>query len=254
MRIDEKGLIRMPLIVDPIQASCRTPTELASDIASRYLKFIRTPQVDVFVKEFQSQPVAVVGAVTAPGRFQLQRPLRLLDLLTFAGGPSEKGGRQVQVVHSAGQANCGDREEGEENELAFDAYNLRDTLRGDPRSNPFIRPGDIVTVPEAEQAFVVGNVVNPTIIALKEPTTITQAIAMAGGTMPDTKTDRIRLVRQTPAGKNVILVDLKAIASQRSEDIALLPNDVVEVPVSGGKRFLRSLIPAAARLPMRVIP
>jgi protein involved in polysaccharide export with SLBB domain len=140
----------------------------------------------------------------------------------------------------------------------LEVYNLRETLRGDPAANPFIRPGDIVTVPEAEQAFVVGNVVHPTSIALKEPTTLTQAIAMAGGTMPDTKSDRIRLVRRTPEGKNVIFVDLKLIASNKSEDIALLPNDVIEVPVSGGKRFLRSLTnsiaPAAARLPVRVIP
>jgi polysaccharide export outer membrane protein len=259
VRIDEKGQIQMPLIAHAIQASCRTSTELSNDIASRYLKFIRNPQVDVFVKEFQSQPVAVVGAVTAPGRFQLQRPFRLLDLLTFAGGPSEKGGRQVQVVHSSGLAGCVNPDESmQESEEGFEAYDLRDTLRGDPAANPYVRPGDIVTVPEAEQAYVVGNVVTPTTIALKERTTLTQAIAMAGGTMPDTKTDRIRLVRQTPAGKNVIFVDLKAIANRKSEDIALLPNDVVEVPVSGGKRFLRSLTsaiaPAVSRLPVRVIP
>ena len=259
VRIDEKGLIRMPLITDAIQASCRTTTELSNDIAERYLKFLRNPQVDVFVKEYQSQPVAVVGAVSTPGRFQLQRPLRLLDLLTFAGGPTEKGGRQVQVVHSAGLAGCAlADDESPESQDSFDAYNLRDTLRGDASANPYIRPGDIVTVPEAEQAFVVGNVIRPSTIALKEPTTLTQAIAMAGGTMPDTKTDKVRLVRQTPAGKNVILVDLKAIASRKSEDIALQANDVVEVPVSGGKRFLRSLTsaiaPAAARLPVRVIP
>lgn len=258
VRIDEKGSIRMPLIVDAIQASCRTTTELSNDIAKRYLKFLRNPQVDVFVKEYQSQPVAVVGAVLAPGRFQLQRPLRLLDLLTLAGGPTEKGGRQVQVIHSSGVAGCELDEgsgEGEENLSAFD---LRDTLRGDAKANPFVKPGDVVSVPEAEQAFVVGNVVHPTTIALKETITITQAIAMAGGTMPDTKSDKVRIVRQTSSGKNVILVDLKAIANRNSEDIALLPNDVVEVPVSGGKRFLRTLtgaiVPNAARLPVRVIP
>lgn len=258
VRIDERGMIQMPLINQELQASCRTAAELAREIATRYAKYIRNPQVDVFVKEYQSQPVAVVGAVNAPGRFQLRRPVRLLDLLTFAGGPSEKGGRQVQVIHSSGVAGCALDEASGDVEENLSAFDLRETLRGDAKANPFVKPGDVVTVPEAEQAFVVGNVVNPTTIALKETITITQAIAMAGGTMPDTKSDKVRIVRHTSSGKNVILVDLKAIANRKSEDIALLANDVVEVPVSGGKRFLRTLtgaiLPNAARLPVRVIP
>jgi len=259
VRIDERGMIQMPLIDRELQASCRTAAELSKEIAARYAKYIRNPQVDVFVKEFQSQPVAVVGAVNTPGRFQLRRPIRLLDLLAFAGGPTDRGGRQVQVVHSNGTGCVAD--EGEAAALieeTFSAFDLRDTLRGDPKANPFVRPGDVVTVPEAEQAFVVGNVVNPTTIPLKETVTITQAIAMAGGTMPDTKSDGVRIVRQSEGGKNVIVVDLKAIATRRSEDIPLLANDVVEVPVSGGKRFLRTLtgaiLPSTRRLPIRVIP
>ncbi len=259
VRIDERGMIQMPLIDRELQASCRTAAELSKDIAARYAKYIRNPQVDVFVKEFQSQPVAVVGAVNSPGRFQLRRPIRLLDLLAFAGGPTERGGRQVQVVHSNGTGcSVGDAEATEINEETFSAFDLRDTLRGDPKANPLVRPGDVVTVPEAEQAFVVGNVVNPTAIPLRETVTITQAIAMAGGTMPDTKSDGVRIVRQSEAGKNVIVVDLKAIATRRSADIPLLANDVVEVPVSGGKRFLRTLtgaiLPSTRRLPIRVIP
>jgi polysaccharide export outer membrane protein len=259
VRIDEKGSIRMPLIADPIQASCRTTSELASDIAARYLKFLRNPQVDVFIKEYQSQPVAVIGAVNAPGRFQLRRSVRLLELLTFAGGPSEKGGQQVQIIRSTAVEGCDDPAQSrEEAEAGFLAYDLRNTLRGDADANPYVRPGDTITVPEAAQIFVVGNVVRPSTIPLKETTTLTQAIAMAGGTMPDTKSDRIRIVRQTPAGKTVVIVDLKAIASRRAEDVALQANDIVEVPTSSGKRFLRTLtgaiVPAAARLPVRVIP
>jgi polysaccharide export outer membrane protein len=259
VRIDERGMIQMPLIASELQASCRTVAELAREIASRYSKYLRNPQVDVFVKEYQSQPVAVVGAVNAPGRFQLRRPVRLLELLTFAGGPSEKGGRRVQVVHSSGTAKCESHAEvSSESEASFQAFDLGETLRGDATANPYVRPGDVITVPEAEQAFIIGNVMRPMTIPLKESTTITQAIAMAGGTLPDTKSDRVRVVRQTSNGRKEILVDLKAIAKHRSEDIALQANDIVEVPTSAGKRFLRTLTsaiaPAVSRLPVRVIP
>jgi polysaccharide export outer membrane protein len=259
VRVDERGMIRMPLIKEELQASCRTGGDLARVITTLYSKYLRDPQVDVFVKEYQSQPVSVIGAVNTPGRFQLRRAVRLLELLTFAGGPSERGGKYIQVVHSAGLAQC--ESEGEAavgSGAGFEAYNVHETLRGDARANPYVRPGDTVTLPEAEQVFVVGNVVRPMAIPLKETTTITQAIATAGGTMPDTKSDRVRIVRQTSAGKKEIFVDLKAIASRRAEDVALQANDIVEVPTSGAKRFLRALGgimgSSVARVPVRVIP
>jgi len=80
----------MPLLENDIQASCRTERELAADIATGYLKYVRRPQVDVFVRDYNSEPVAVVGAVHNPGRFQLQRRIHLLELLTFAGGPARR--------------------------------------------------------------------------------------------------------------------------------------------------------------------
>jgi polysaccharide export outer membrane protein len=259
VRIDERGMIRMPLITEELQAACRTAGDLGREITTRYAKYLRNPQVDVFVKEYQSQPVSVIGAVNTPGRFQLRRPVRLLELLTFAGGPSEKGGRYVQVVHAAGLAQCESAGEAPvESGAGFEAYNVHETLRGDARANPYIRPGDTITLPEAEQVFVVGNVVRPMAISLKETTTVTQAIATAGGAMPDTKSDRVRIVRQTADGKKEIFIDLKAIASRRAEDVALQANDIVEVPTSGAMRFLRALGgimgSSVARVPVRVIP
>src|SRR4029078_11960878 len=93
------GMIRLPLIVDEIRASCRTETELAQEISRRYLEYLREPHVEVFIKNFPAKPVAVIGAVRAPGRFQLQRPVRLLELVSFAGGPADDAGGRRQVKH-----------------------------------------------------------------------------------------------------------------------------------------------------------
>ncbi|HVG31100.1 MAG TPA: polysaccharide biosynthesis/export family protein [Pyrinomonadaceae bacterium] len=268
VRVDGRGMIRMPLIEGEIQAACRTESDLAREIETRYLKYQRNPHVDVFVKEFQSQPVAVIGAVNLPGRFQLQRPMRLLELLTFAGGPSERAGGRLQVAHSVAPSPCEAKPgapapgEGGTDEDASDvlsSYRLNDTLRGVDQSNPFVRPGDIVNLPEAEQAFIVGNVLRPSTIDLKEPVTVSRAIAMAGGTMPDTKRERVRILRQTPGStsKQEIFVDLGAIEKRRAEDVALQADDIVDVPIAGGKRMLRSLVsgifPAAGQLPVQII-
>jgi polysaccharide biosynthesis/export protein len=259
LRVEGDGTIRMPLVEGEIRAACLTEAELAQEIARRYLKYLKNPQVDIYLKEFNSTPVAVLGAVTTPGRFQLQRRVRLLELLSYAGGPTERAGRNIQVVHSAPPLTCSagpTAAAAEGGEVS--SFRLDETLHGDASANPFVRPGDIVTVTEAEQAYVVGNVLKPTMIPLKERVTVSQAIAMAGGTLPDTQSERVRIVRQERGGgKTEIIVDLKAISRRRAEDVALQANDIIEVPTASGKRFLRTLlgsaVPSAARLPVQII-
>src|SRR6266513_4560033 len=63
VRVEGSGMIRMPLIESEIQAACRTEGELARDITTKYTKFYRNPQVDVFIKEYHSKQVAIIGAV-----------------------------------------------------------------------------------------------------------------------------------------------------------------------------------------------
>lgn len=262
VRVEGNGMIRMPLIETEIQAACRSESELAQEIARLYLEYQKNPQVDVFVKEYNSQPVAVMGAVNTPGRFQLQRRVRLLELLAFAGGPAERAGRNVQVIHNAPSFTCdlpSTNAGAGPDAPTVNSYRLYELMQGDARSNPYIRPGDVVTITEAEQAFVVGNVLKPSTIQLKDKVTVSQAIAMAGGTLPDTQTNRVRIVRNDAARntKMEIIVDLKAIGRHQSEDIALQANDIIEVPTAGGRRFLRNLlsglVPSAARLPVQII-
>lgn len=258
VRVDQLGMIRMPMWSEDIPAACLTEGELAASIAKIYLKYKNNPHVDVFVKEFQSQPVAVTGAVKSAANFKLQRQVRLLELLSFAGGPSDAAGQTVQIVHVGGPSVCDKNAQVATDGLV--SYKLADTLNGVPAANPFVRPGDIVRVLEADQVYVVGNVMRPTMIPLKEPITISRAIAIAGGTAPSTKKDKVRIVRQTPGSitKQEIFVDLSAIEKRKAEDVALLANDIVDVPISGTKSLLRSLIstiaPAVSQMPVRIIP
>jgi len=215
--------------------------------------------VDVFIKEYHSKQVAIIGAVNEQSRFELQRRVRLLELLTYAKGPSSKAGQTINIVHSTAAAPCKHIDESD-TAAAFTSYKLSDVLAGDLKSNPYLEAGDIVTLPEADQVYVVGNVFMPLTISLKEPITLTRAIAMAGGLKQDTRKDKIRVLRQEPGTtiRKEITVDLYAIEKKRSEDLALAPNDIIEVPTSAGKSFLRSLVqgvvPGVGQLPVRVVP
>ena len=259
VRVEGNGMIRMPLIENEIQAGCLTEGELAKEISTRYARYYKNLQVDVFIKEYHSKQVAIIGAVNEQSRFELQRRVRLLELLTYAKGPSTKAGQTINIVHSTAATPCKQIDE-TDTAAAFSSYKLSDVLLGDPKSNPYLETGDIVTLPEADQVYVVGNVFMPLTISLKEPITLTRAIAMAGGLKQDTRKDKIRVLRQEPgtAIRKEIMVDLSAIEKKRSEDLALVPNDIIDVPTSAGKSFLRSLVqgvvPGVGQLPVRVVP
>jgi len=258
VRVEGNGMIRMPLIENDIQAACLTEGELAKEISTRYTRYYKNLQVDVFIKEYHSKQVAVIGAVNEQSRFELQRRVRLLELLTYAKGPSTKAGQTINIVHSTAASPC--KQTDETDTAAFTSYKLSDVLAGDPKSNPYLEAGDIVTLPEADQVYVVGNVFMPLTISLKEPITLTRAIAMAGGLKQDTSKDKIRVLRQEPGTsiRKEIIVDLYAIEKKRSEDLALAPNDIIDVPTSAGKSFMRSLVqgvvPSVSQLPVRVVP
>ena len=257
VRVEGNGMIRMPLIEGEILAACKTEGELAKDISSRYARYYRNLPVDVFIKEYHAREVALIGAVNDQGRYQMQRRIRLLELLTFAKGPSDKAGQTINIVRAPRTDLCAT--ETAKAEGGFISLRLNDTLRGDQTANPYVEPGDIVTVPEADQVYVVGNVYSPKSLALREPITVSRAIAMAGGPLRDSKTDKIRIVRQVGGGGQLeMFVNLNAIAQKKAEDVQLKPNDIVEVPESTGKSIIRSLLgsvaPSVAQLPVRVIP
>jgi polysaccharide export outer membrane protein len=247
-----------------IRAAGLTTLELQEQLRKFYTKYKRNPQVVVRVKEYNAQPVAVNGAVVRPGQFQMRRPVRLSELVRrFAGGPTERSGGTIQVARipqlGACEANAGAA--AADDAPSFLMFKLDSTLAGEEKSDPLLQPGDVVTLPDAKEAYVVGNVLRPGPVVLKDDhLTVSRAIAMSGGLMPDTKNNKVRIIRQDAEGQKQqeIYVDLTAINKHKAEDIALKANDIVDVPTSGGKRLLRSLVgtiaPSVGQLPVRIIP
>lgn len=248
VRVNNQGYVRMPFIGD-IQVVCLTESEIARLVAEKYRRYLNDPQVDVFVKEYQSQPVAVIGAVEKPAQFQLQRRVKLLELLTFAGGPKKEAGHIVHVIHTGTGSACevsgnSDPTSAQVNQLSFSSYKLSDLLTGTMATNIYINPGDVVSLPEAEQVFVTGMVVKPGAVKMPARITLTQAIAMAGGFTPEAGKKKIRLLRQQPGSASVVerIFNIEEIEKKKLEDIVLEASDVVDVPNSAGKSFLQSLI------------
>lgn len=263
VRVDNNGMIQIPRDDRELNAACKTVKELANDVKERYTRYLRNPYVYVEVSTFTSQPVSVIGAVLSPGRFQLQRRVRLLELLTLVNGPSDRAGGSIQIIRSPQGASCdfqpSDSAEKPTNDTLI-AYKLKETLEAQELANPYVRPGDIIRVADADQAYMIGAVRNPAPIILKEPLTLSDAIARSGGLAPDANSEKIRIVRQVngTSAKTEIIANLKAINKRQTEDILLQANDVIDVPgASGAKKFLgdlvKTLVPRLTTYPLQVI-
>jgi polysaccharide export outer membrane protein len=249
IKIDDLGRIRLPRIDAPVSALCKTENELANEIIDIYKRtYLRDPYVTVVVKEQNSQPLSVIGAVKKPGSFFTNRRLTLLELISYAGGPDvEFAGTQVQVARVGGISGCANNESAvmSDEGVTYFGYELSEVLNG--KTNPLMRPGDIVVILEADKIYVTGNVNKPQSISMKQKITLSQAIAAAGGVLPATKKSQVRIVRQGTGGqtKSVdLMFDLNAINDKKIPDPVLQANDIVEVPTDKVKDFTNNLIKA----------
>ncbi len=248
IKMDSEGRIRLNKINRPVTAICKTENELALEIQNLYKEsYLRDPFVSVYVREQNSQPFAVMGAVTKPGYYVTNRRLTLLELLSFAGGPDvEFAGNKIQVARVGGISGCVDESENEvtEGEVAFYTYNLVDVIK--QKSNPVMKPGDIVYMFEYERAYVSGNVKEAKSIPLKQEITLTQAIVEAGGMLPSSKKSEVKIYRQENGSSNrqVLVFNLNDIYSKKIVDPVLLPNDVVDVPKDGVKSVATDFLKA----------
>jgi polysaccharide biosynthesis/export protein len=106
VRVSGSGQIELPLI-GVIDTTGLTESGLRDSLKAALGKYMYNPQVDVFVKEYHSRQVAVVGAVRSPGLVVLTGGGEtILDVITQAGGltpdaadeivilPEVKGGRE----------------------------------------------------------------------------------------------------------------------------------------------------------------
>jgi polysaccharide biosynthesis/export protein len=88
--IKPDGIIALPLI-NQVKAGGKTVPQLEAELAGMYAKYLRSPSVSIIVRQFRMPRVYVMGEVTKPGRYDLTEDMSVLDALTAAGGPTDKG-------------------------------------------------------------------------------------------------------------------------------------------------------------------
>jgi len=130
------GKISLPLLND-VQASGLTPTQLGTEIATRLKKFIEDPKVTIIVTKVNSQRIYLVGEVNHAGAFPLVPNMTVLEAISSAGGCTIFAKQSKIYILRV--------ENGKEVRLRF---NYKEVLSGQKMSqNILLKPGDTVVVP-----------------------------------------------------------------------------------------------------------
>ena len=251
VRVSDTGEISYPLIPGRITAAGKTPFQLETALERLLIEngLVSHPQVSVFVREQNSQPVSVVGAVNHTMVYQVMRPTTLLEVLAAAGGIADTAGDVVIVtrpnksdVAKIEPASATANSEPDEKKITV---RLRDLLEsGDSVYNIPILGGDTVTVPPAGIVYVLGfGVAQPGGYVLQshgEQVTVLKALALAHGLTGYAKANSAVIMRENPATgrRDSIPVRIKDLEKNRTNDLPLKSNDILYVPDSVGKKAL----------------
>ena len=227
VRVSGDGTMDLPLI-GSIPVRGLTPEGVALEVAERLRnRFVQDPQVSVFVKEFHSQKVSLLGAVSSPATYPLVGRRNLLQILADAGGLSPSAGNILFVFRQS--------DDGRSARLSVPLSEL--LIQGDPRWNIWLRPGDIVSVPPeaAVSVSVLGAVSSPGVYKLPvgDGASVLNAVARAGGLNDRASKSGIQIKRRDASGEEKVLkVDLGDILSGKESDFVLQEGDVIVVKES----------------------
>src|SRR6266576_1081985 len=224
--VSNSGDVYLPLI-DYVHVEGLTQEEAQALIEKRLVDggFVRNPHVTIFVDEFTSQGVTIIGEVGKPGIYPDIGEHKLYEVVSQAGGFSQNASRKIAILRR--------------NQPDPVRVTLPRNLADDVSSTVEIMPGDTIKVPRAPNICVVGDVGRPSAVLVDNGSlTVLQALALAGGTNKTAKLGASRIIRKGPdGGVTETKVEIKKMLEAKIPDMPLQADDILFVPVSGGKIF-----------------
>lgn len=252
-RVSGDGAISLPLI-GSLQVAGVNESALSEAIRRRFAEtYVRDPQVHVFVREYRSRLVAVVGAVEKPGAYNLTKGNdTLLDVISQAGGMTKEAAPRLLLFPAEAYAN------GVPVEIAASSstpLGVTSAAAAAERPEPLVisldslargsgqryltlpaRPGDVIMAPASGEVLVDGWVDKPGSYKITPGLTMLGAVTAAGGLKFAADSSAVKITRTGRQNERVILFsDLEKVKSGESPDISLQEGDVIEVASSSAK-------------------
>ena len=239
-RVSATGLLKLPLLKEPIIATGKEPQDIEEELTRALIKeeILVQPVVSASVLEYRSVPVSVSGAVKRPITFQAVGPVTLVDALNRAEGLTQEAGAEV-IVSRPKAAGSTDPTLVQR----IPVYGLM--VEADPTLNIRLVGGEEIRVPPAGKVYVVGNVKKPGVFPIQEgnDSTVFTMVAMSEGLLPYHKNQAFIYRREAgKQGRDEIPVELEKIMDRKAPDVALMANDILYIPDNKSKRLTNGII------------
>lgn len=279
--VSDGGDISVPMVPKAVHAEGLTTSQLSSAIAKelKEAEILQQPVVSVFVEEYHSHTITVVGAVVRPGLYPVETHTTVLEAISEAGGLLPNAGNEVTIAKAgsssavalqAAAAKPGpdtNKSAGVKNtSLETTSGSSRDVERldfsklisgKDPSLNVQVKAGDVVSVGTAPVIYIVGAVTKPGAFSVQNTTsqiTVLQALALVEGMTSVASAGHAVIVRNSGNEKErkEIPINIDKVKTGKQPDQYLEANDILFIPVSGMKKSLHALGDAASKAASQV--
>ena len=182
---------------------------------------MKRAQVSVEIAQYRSRSIFVMGEVRNPGRYSIEGPMTLLEVIANAGSTTATASNTIIVQRYkdglaatvAAPAMPGDNRSAEVLRIS-----LEDLRQGRLSANLLLQDSDTIIVPPAERVYVSGYVKTPGSYVIRPGMTVAQAIAEAGGVTERGSTRGLKIVRKDGQGRE-IEIDAKMSDVVRPDDL-----------------------------------
>jgi polysaccharide export outer membrane protein len=213
VRVSENGNIEFPLIGGVRVGGLKISAASAMIVTSLANGYIVDPQVTIFIEQFKSKKVIVLGHVKNPGMVELHGPTSLLELISQVGGLEKDAGETVSIKREV---------DGAPKIITIDLASLIKT--GDTQKNIPILGGDTVSIAQGAVCYITGAVKNPGEYPCGRNTTLFKIISLAGSF-----TEK---ALETGVTINRVVNGTKQILRGVHQNMPVRPEDVIVVPLS----------------------
>lgn len=217
VRVSEAGKITFPLLGE-IDAKNLTTRQLEKNIADKLStgNFVKNPQVSVFVQQYRSSKLTIIGEVMKPGQYEIAGPTKILDTISLALGMNQNAGYLLTVFRKEASADG----LAATKKITVDVDLLLNG--GDLTQNIDLQNGDVIYVPKSI-FYIYGEVNKPGAYRLEKGLTVRRAVSLAGGITAKGTERRIIITRRNGG---------KEVTSSAKIDDQVLIEDVVRVKES----------------------
>lgn len=215
-RVSGEGKITFPLIGE-VEVNGLTAMEIEKKIAQLLENgYIKKPQVAVFISEYKSKKVTVLGEFTKPGLVELRGNSTLMEVISNAGGITANAGEMLYIQRKILKPGNGKKED---ITITVDLTKLLE--KGDVTANVPVLDGDSIYVPRAAFVFVNGEIKTPGAYKITKGLTVLRAITLAGGFTQKAWKGKTKIIRKSDKGEVTISVNMDDLVM--SDDIVFVP-------------------------------